>query len=32
VTEDLVPRLRRAFYDVGTKVSDHQPVLVELDG
>jgi endonuclease/exonuclease/phosphatase family metal-dependent hydrolase len=30
VTEDLVPRLRRVSYDVGTKVSDHQPVLVEL--
>jgi endonuclease/exonuclease/phosphatase family metal-dependent hydrolase len=31
VTENLVPRLKRTFYDVGTKVSDHQPVLVELD-
>jgi endonuclease/exonuclease/phosphatase family metal-dependent hydrolase len=30
VTEDLAPRLRRVFYDVDTKVSDHQPVLVEI--
>jgi endonuclease/exonuclease/phosphatase family metal-dependent hydrolase len=30
VTEDLAPRLKRVFYDVATKVSDHQPVLVEL--
>jgi endonuclease/exonuclease/phosphatase family metal-dependent hydrolase len=30
VTEDLAPRLKRVFYDVETKVSDHQPVLVEL--
>ena len=30
VTEDLVPRLRRIEYDVETKVSDHQPVLIEL--
>jgi endonuclease/exonuclease/phosphatase family metal-dependent hydrolase len=31
VTEDLQPRLKRVFYDTTTKVSDHQPVLVELD-
>jgi len=31
VTEDLVPRLRRTFYDTETRASDHQPVLVELD-
>jgi endonuclease/exonuclease/phosphatase family metal-dependent hydrolase len=30
VTEDLAPRLRRIAYDVETRVSDHQPVLVEL--
>ena len=29
-TEDIAPRLRRVFYDVETKVSDHQPVLVEI--
>lgn len=27
----LAPRLRRAFVDGATTVSDHQPVLVELD-
>jgi endonuclease/exonuclease/phosphatase family metal-dependent hydrolase len=31
ITDDLAPRLRRVFYDGDTKVSDHQPVLVELD-
>ncbi|MCP8940329.1 endonuclease/exonuclease/phosphatase family protein [Alsobacter sp. SYSU M60028] len=31
VTEDIAPRLRRVVYDVDTRVSDHQPVLVELD-
>jgi endonuclease/exonuclease/phosphatase family metal-dependent hydrolase len=30
VTEDLAPRLERVVYDVETRVSDHQPVLVEL--
>jgi endonuclease/exonuclease/phosphatase family metal-dependent hydrolase len=30
VTEDLKPRVTRVFYDVGTKVSDHQPVLIEF--
>jgi endonuclease/exonuclease/phosphatase family metal-dependent hydrolase len=30
VTEDLAPRLRRVHYDTKTKVSDHQPVLIEL--
>ena len=30
VTEDLVPRLRSVRYDVDTKASDHQPVIVEL--
>jgi endonuclease/exonuclease/phosphatase family metal-dependent hydrolase len=31
LTPDLRPRLRRVFYDTQTQVSDHQPVLVELD-
>ncbi len=31
LTPDLRPRLRRVFYDTDTQVSDHQPVLVELD-
>jgi endonuclease/exonuclease/phosphatase family metal-dependent hydrolase len=31
VTEDLAPRVRNLFYDTGTQVSDHQPVLLELD-
>lgn len=31
LTPDLVPRLRRVFYDTATQISDHQPVLVELD-
>src|SRR3954447_16315956 len=31
VTQDLQPRVKRVFYDTTTKVSDHQPVLVELD-
>jgi hypothetical protein len=31
VSEDLAPRLRNVFYDVNTKVSDHQPAIVELD-
>ena len=31
VTDDLAPRLKRLAYDGDTKVSDHQPVLVELD-
>jgi endonuclease/exonuclease/phosphatase family metal-dependent hydrolase len=30
VSEDLAPRLRRVFYDVETRASDHQPVLIEL--
>jgi endonuclease/exonuclease/phosphatase family metal-dependent hydrolase len=31
VSEDLAPRLRNVFYDVNTKVSDHQPAIIELD-
>ena len=31
MTQDLQPRVKRVFYDTTTKVSDHQPVLVELD-
>jgi endonuclease/exonuclease/phosphatase family metal-dependent hydrolase len=31
LTPDLKPRLRRVFYDTQTQVSDHQPVLIELD-
>jgi endonuclease/exonuclease/phosphatase family metal-dependent hydrolase len=31
LTEDLAARLKSVFYDVDTKVSDHQPVVVELD-
>jgi endonuclease/exonuclease/phosphatase family metal-dependent hydrolase len=31
VTEDLARRVTRVFYDTETQVSDHQPVLVELD-
>lgn len=31
LTRDLRPRLSRVFYDAETQVSDHQPVLVELD-
>jgi endonuclease/exonuclease/phosphatase family metal-dependent hydrolase len=30
VTQDLVSRVRQVTYDVETKVSDHQPVLIEL--
>jgi endonuclease/exonuclease/phosphatase family metal-dependent hydrolase len=30
VTDDLVSRVRRISYDTDTKVSDHQPVLIEL--
>jgi endonuclease/exonuclease/phosphatase family metal-dependent hydrolase len=30
VTGDLIPRVRRIEYDLETKVSDHQPVLLEL--
>lgn len=30
-TPDLKTRLRRVFYDTQTQVSDHQPVLIELD-
>jgi endonuclease/exonuclease/phosphatase family metal-dependent hydrolase len=30
VTEDLAPRLERVVYDTETRLSDHQPVLVEL--
>jgi endonuclease/exonuclease/phosphatase family metal-dependent hydrolase len=30
VTEDLVSRLSRVVYDTETRVSDHQPVLMEL--
>ncbi|MGE0152436.1 MAG: endonuclease/exonuclease/phosphatase family protein [Reyranellaceae bacterium] len=31
LTPDLRPRLRRVVYDTGTQLSDHQPVLVELE-
>jgi endonuclease/exonuclease/phosphatase family metal-dependent hydrolase len=31
-TEDLIERVQRVEYDVDTKVSDHQPVLIELEG
>lgn len=31
VTPDLVPRLRAIHVDGATQVSDHQPVIVELD-
>jgi endonuclease/exonuclease/phosphatase family metal-dependent hydrolase len=31
VTEDLTARITRIAYDVATQVSDHQPVLLELD-
>lgn len=31
VTSDLAPRIRRVFYDTLTQVSDHQPVLLELE-
>jgi endonuclease/exonuclease/phosphatase family metal-dependent hydrolase len=30
VTSDLVPRIQAVFYDTSTQVSDHQPVLLEL--
>jgi endonuclease/exonuclease/phosphatase family metal-dependent hydrolase len=30
VTEDLAPRLRRIVCDEETRVSDHQPILIEL--
>ena len=30
VTEDLAPRLRSVRYDLDTRASDHQPVIVEL--
>jgi endonuclease/exonuclease/phosphatase family metal-dependent hydrolase len=30
VTEDLAPRLRGIAYDTDTRVSDHQPILIEL--
>jgi endonuclease/exonuclease/phosphatase family metal-dependent hydrolase len=29
-TPDLAARVTRVFYDVETRVSDHQPVLVEF--
>jgi endonuclease/exonuclease/phosphatase family metal-dependent hydrolase len=32
VTEDLAPRVTHIHYDIGTKASDHQPVLIELAG
>jgi endonuclease/exonuclease/phosphatase family metal-dependent hydrolase len=31
LTEDLAARLKTVSYDVNTQVSDHQPVVVELD-
>ena len=30
VSQDLAPRLRGAAYDISTRASDHQPVLVEF--
>jgi endonuclease/exonuclease/phosphatase family metal-dependent hydrolase len=30
LTEDLVPRLRQITCDEETRVSDHQPILIEL--
>lgn len=30
-TSDLLPRVKRVEYDTETKVSDHQPVIIELD-
>jgi endonuclease/exonuclease/phosphatase family metal-dependent hydrolase len=30
VTKDLAPRVSNVFYDTDTQVSDHQPVLIEL--
>ncbi|MCC7273377.1 MAG: endonuclease, partial [Alphaproteobacteria bacterium] len=30
LTKDLLPRLTHVHYEVGTQVSDHQPVLIEL--
>ncbi|HEX4986186.1 MAG TPA: endonuclease/exonuclease/phosphatase family protein [Burkholderiales bacterium] len=32
VTADLAPRVRRVQADLATRDSDHQPLLVELDG
>lgn len=31
VTQDLRPRLRSIHYDLDTRLSDHQPIIVELD-
>jgi endonuclease/exonuclease/phosphatase family metal-dependent hydrolase len=31
VSEDLAPRVRAISVDRETKVSDHQPVLLDLD-
>jgi len=31
VSEDLLPRVRAISVDLGTKVSDHQPVLLDFD-
>jgi endonuclease/exonuclease/phosphatase family metal-dependent hydrolase len=31
VTEDLAPRVRAVRYDVETRLSDHQPVVLSLD-
>jgi endonuclease/exonuclease/phosphatase family metal-dependent hydrolase len=32
VSEDLLPRVRAISVDAGTKLSDHQPVLLDFDG
>jgi endonuclease/exonuclease/phosphatase family metal-dependent hydrolase len=31
ITEDLAPRIRRIICDEETRVSDHQPILIELE-
>ena len=31
VSEDIAARVRRLEIDGGTQLSDHQPVLIELD-
>jgi exonuclease III len=30
VTEDIAPRVMHVHYDIGTKASDHQPILIEI--
>jgi endonuclease/exonuclease/phosphatase family metal-dependent hydrolase len=31
ITPDLAPRLRKVTYDIATRVSDHQPILIEVE-